>query len=126
MARRVIKVSKKTLEAFKNSPGINDGLRVTKIEQHCISNEFFISQFLDEDDDEEYIRKSQAEELFGDDEECNHYPDVYIQMYYRESRDPCMNELVWRCRRYSKDWNSVQYNTSSMFAYNMCSFDDDE
>ena len=126
MTRRVIKVSKKTLDMFKDALGVNDPRRVSDMEEHYMSNNFFITQFLDEDDDEEYIRKSQTQELFGDDEYCNDYPDINVEMYYVKSNHPCMNTLIWRCKSYSKEWKSVTYNTSSIFAYNMCSFDSEE
>ena len=46
MSARRIKVSKKTLEQFKDAKGINDPRRGSRIREHYISHEYFCKQFL--------------------------------------------------------------------------------
>lgn len=126
-ARRTIKVSKKTLAQFKDARGINDPRRASKIRTYAVQYEYFCNTFLPE-----WRHCESAKDIMWvyDQEVCDMFggyveEDFEIEMYYVEYDSSCMACLCWRAPRYSSEWREVRYNTSSVFAANLCELDCD-
>ena len=127
MTPRVIKVSKKTLEMFKDARGVNDSRRASKIYNHYVSYSYFCKTFLPElkycetKKEIDWVCDNDLGELF--DEQIEDMLDMEI--YYIVESCPGMGRLMWRCSQYSKEWKEVYYNTSSFFAMYLCELEDD-
>ena len=120
-----IKVSKKTLESFKNSLGVNDPRRDGKICTTWVPYNYFCKTFLP---DFEYCNEEQLDwvftaivgEMFDDEVE----DQLDLEMYNMKWDGGCWSKIVWRCKQYSKEWCEVEFNTSSRFALGLCYLDD--
>ena len=128
MSARRIKVSKKTLEQFKDAKGINDPRRGGKIRTHYVSYDYFCSTFLPEweycedEEDIDWVYEKECNEMFDE-----YYEDGFdIEMYGLKSNgsSDCMATICWRMSAYSKEWQEVHFNTSSCFALGLCNLDD--
>jgi hypothetical protein len=127
MSPRVIKVSKKTKEMFKDARGINDPRRDGKIRTYYVSHDYFCSTFLPEWEHCEtkkqidWVYEKMINEMFDD-----YYEDGFdLELYYVDNGSYNLACLCWRLPQYSKDWQEVHFNTSSIFALQLCDLDDD-
>jgi hypothetical protein len=123
---RVIKVSKKTLESFKNARGINDPRRVGKIQKHYVSYDYFCQTFLpelehcDTEKQIDWVSEAMTGEMFDDAQEDGLDLEIY---YVEKENNGCWGTLCWKCNDYSNEWKEETYNTSSIFALCLCSLD---
>ena len=130
MTRSVIKVSKKTLDMFKDARGINDPRRVSKLYEYTVSFDYFCKVFLPElkycesTKEINWVCKQVMEEMFDNYNEDH----LNLEIYYVETKGPngAWDTLVWKCSQYSKEWKEVLYNTSSMFAAGLCELEEDK
>lgn len=119
-ARRFFSITKMPKFIIKRK-GKKDPRRISKVYNKLTFRSFFINQFLDEDDYEnDFVWKAKINELFGDDDD----EPFEIEFYYIKENDGWMSRLMWKCEEYENKWHEVRYNTSSIFALNMCNFDD--
>ena len=113
---------------FKDSRGINDPRRVSKIQKHYVSYDYFCNQFLpdlkycDTERQIDWVCDLMTGEMFDDAQEDG----LDLQIYYVESNHGDFGRLCWRCEDYSAKWNDVDYNSSSCFAMMLCELSDYE
>lgn len=134
---RVIKVTKKTLESFKNARGINDLRRIGKIYTCRVKYNYFCNTFLpdleycESEKDINWVCDMITGEMFDNEMFDNEMDDIhYLQIYWvkEQEQEPAMSRLCWRLPGYSErgQWKDVYYNTSSIFAANLCQLEDED
>jgi len=95
-----------------------------------VSGSWFRSQFIwepeepeTEEEVDEFIGNLFREDFpFGEES----YTDI-LEFYYIPNDNDVMSTMRWRCLDYEDNdgWSEVTYNSSSIFALNMCALDDE-
>ena len=113
---------------FKNARGINDPRRVGKIHRYPVQYDYFCRTFLpdwkhcDTAKDIHWVYEQEVSDLFHFDVE----EDYVLELYDVDKGTSNFASLCWRLPEYSKDWQEVDYNTSSFFAMGLCGLDCEE
>jgi hypothetical protein len=110
---------------FKDSMGINDPRRVTKIRRHYVNYDYFCNTFLpdleycESERQIDWVYNVRVGRMFDDEIE----EGLDLEVYYVEKEGlngGTWDTICWKCNEYSKTWGETDYNTSSIFALMLC------